>query len=266
MLRISALISGAYLLATAGSPALAQAGEAPWETERKVLGTNGLEDVAASLGTPAYEFARAVARVEEVIVANPVCTAIRVGENLFLTNEHCGIGCAEMQFRLGYEQDLSPAWQRVYKCKETLRKSENLDYALYYAEVDPDGDTPHDVTFPILALWDGPLVEGQAVVVPQHPIGHFKLIDRSADCVLSDVEVFHTVSGRDTIKHMCDTQVGSSGSPLIDRATGHVLALHWGGRDHEFNMAIPIYAIVADLAEHLSPELMSTIHVASPGE
>ncbi len=273
MSRFFAFMTGTCLLVASG--ASAHGGEFPWLTERKILGTNNLEGVEAATGTPVYEYSRAIARVEVSEDAYPYCTATRVGEGVFLTNWHCDHGCDTMQFRLGYEKDRPSAEQRVYKCKALLRTSDVLDYALYTAELIQGAPTlptlasetesilppEADVPYPILALSRGPLSVGLAVAVPQHPTGRFKEIDRSADCVISDTQVFHTESGRDTIKHMCDTQGGSSGAPVIEQATGYVVALHWGGRDDEFNMAIPMGLILDDLSQNLAADVLSLVHV-----
>lgn len=280
MTRFFALMTGSCLLAAAS--AAAQDDEFPWLSERKILGTNNLEGVEAALGTPDYEYARGVARVEVIEESYPYCTATRVGDGVFLTNWHCDHGCETMQFRMGYEKDQPAEDQRVWKCTALLRKSANLDYSLFKAEPAPDAELvptlapphappeeesiegPKPVDYPILALSKAPLTVGLVVSVPQHPTGRFKEIDRSADCLISDVTVFHTESGRDTIKHMCDTQGGSSGAPVIERATGNVVALHWGGRDNEFNMAIPMDLILADLEANLAPEAMAEVRVAAP--
>ena len=68
--------------------------------------------------------------------------------------------------------------------------------------------------------------------------------------MLLSTTVITTLSGRDTMKHMCDTESGSSGAPVLDRATGHVVGLHWGGVYDEFNYMIAAGMIVDDLAAH----------------
>ena len=51
---------------------------------------------------------------------------------------------------------------------------------------------------------------------------------------------------RPTIYHDCSTLHGSSGSPLIDLASGEVWAIHYYGRDGVANYAEPMWAVMRD--------------------
>jgi lysyl endopeptidase len=248
------------LAALAATPAAAyDLADFPWLSERKILGVNNLEPVAAAQGTDAYDLAQAIARVEMIADGFGFCTGSRVGTDLFITNFHCDQGCDDMQFKLGYEVGVDAADQQIFKCKELIRKNEKFDYALY--RVHPT-TSESEIEYPILTLSRSALSEGQRMIVASHPSGRLKEIDRSDECYISSTEVFTTESGRDTIKHMCDTEGGSSGSPVLDRDTGHFVALHWGGRTNEFNMAIPMYLILEDLENNLTPEALMDLDIA----
>ena len=60
------------------------------------------------------------------------------------------------------------------------------------------------------------------------------------------------ISSRHTITHTCDTEGGSSGSPILDRATGNVVSLHWGGTN-EYNLMVPMNMILDHMQENLKP-------------
>jgi subtilisin-like proprotein convertase family protein len=106
--------------------------------------------------------------------------------------------------------------------------------------------------FPVATLWAGEIVVDQPLIVASHPAARQKEIDRSDGCKLASV-VPEEVATRQTITHTCDTEGGSSGSPIIDRATGYVVALHWGGETNR-NFAIPMKLVI----EHMSTNVAAT--------
>ncbi len=106
--------------------------------------------------------------------------------------------------------------------------------------------------FPVATLWAGEIVVDQPLIVASHPAARQKEIDRSEGCKLASV-VPEEVATRQTITHTCDTEGGSSGSPVLDRATGYVVALHWGGETAR-NFAIPMKLVV----EHMSTNVSAT--------
>ncbi len=246
------------VLAASATHAGAAASTPPWLTERKIIGNNGLHPIAAADDPAAYEFARAVARVERRTDGYGFCTATRVGDGLFLSNYHCDQDCTTLQFTLGYEADVPEAERQVFQCLGLVHKELHLDYALFRAA--PVGAPPL-VPYPSLSLYGGPLAAGMPVIVPQHPRGRFKEIDDSDDCVVSDTAVIRTASGRDTVKHLCDSEGGSSGAPLIAKPQGYVVGIHWGGLDDQYNYAVPMALIIADLAQVLGPKDWAQLHV-----
>lgn len=234
----------------------------PWMTERRIIGEDNLEPVEKAQGTTAYDFSQAIARVE-VMDGYGFCTATRVGEDLFLTNFHCDLGCDMTIFRMGYQGDIQAVDRAGFRCTKLLRKNELLDYALFAVEpiVSQDSTGRDARSYPILPLSRAPAVQNMRAILPSHPTGRMKVLDRSQSCIVSDPTVVHTDSGRDTMKHTCDTEGGSSGAPVIDYERGVAIGLHWGGKANEFNYAIPMTLILGDLEEHLEQDVFSRLQV-----
>ncbi|MEX0799197.1 MAG: trypsin-like peptidase domain-containing protein [Bacteriovoracaceae bacterium] len=56
-----------------------------------------------------------------------------------------------------------------------------------------------------------------------------KVYDNTDECRVSQSYILRVGSRYDNFGHQCDTNPGSSGSPIFDRLTGKVVGLHWGG-------------------------------------
>lgn len=253
-----------------------------WMTERRIIGSNNLEPVVSDNILEFYDSARVVARLETPDGLG-YCSGSRVGENLFLTNFHCqeSFDCENIWIHMGYEKGLSKNQQGVFQCSKILASNETHDYALIEVkwvgtQVDveqsrgiapSDGESALDSQvapatasdFPIASLYVGELNTTTPIAVPSHPRGRLKEIDKSADCRILSTEITE-ISMRETMTHSCDTEGGSSGSPVINRATGAILGLHWGGVTNQ-NFMIPMASIVADLKTNLSSELFSQLSI-----
>jgi len=225
-------------------------------SDRKIQGAgDNLEPAENVNGSQLEQFVAPVVRVEDISDgidrAYGYCTGASIGDNLFITNYHCDRPCQIIQFRGRYVGTTPETEQAVFRCSKLLAKNELLDYAVYFAEPTLPSNGSHKGTLPPLCLYRGELHPQQRVIAASHPGGRTMQLDRSEECVLSSVSVYRTDNGRDTIQHMCDTEGGSSGAPLIDYRTGYGLGLHWAGEDNSYNMAIPMPLIAADLQAKL---------------
>jgi lysyl endopeptidase len=85
-----------------------------------------------------------------------------------------------------------------------------------------------------LELETGRPRSGEHLVIPQNPAGDPTMIaarsdeSRSGACAVADPA--YDGYGRDTdVSYYCDNEGGSSGSPVLSRRTGRVIALHHFG-------------------------------------
>ncbi len=228
------------------APALGQSDkpEGPIDFQSVIHG-NDLEDVGSFRGTPTYDHARSVARMEN-LSGDGFCTGFRVGQRLFLTNYHCWEAhhCSVL-FHLGYERGMPQGRQAWLRCTEVVDQFERLDFALYRVENYRFAD---DQDYPPATLTTKTLVLDAPLILPGHPVASPKAVDASVDCRLT-LAVPYMHEGRESIQHQCDTEGGSSGAPLMDRENGHVVGIHWGGTDDTLsNHAIPISLILQYLA------------------
>jgi V8-like Glu-specific endopeptidase len=258
-----------------------------WMTERRIIGTNNLEPVVSAQTTESYDLAKIVARLETPDGMG-YCSGSRVGSNLFLTNFHCqeSMDCENIVVHMGFERGTAKEQQGVFQCTKILASNETYDYALIEvswvgneAEVEALRREPasSDVTesipantnanfkkataqdFPVASLYVGSLTPETPIMVASHPRGRLKEIDQSGDCKIISTEVIE-VSMRQTMTHSCDTEGGSSGSPVISRKNGAIVGLHWGGVT-EHNFMIPLSSVVEDLESQVSSEVFAQLSI-----
>lgn len=165
-----------------------------------------------------------------------LCTAFRVGEgNRLLTNHHCFTETREAQGTevwFGYDctvcgADIANPPVKVHG-SEVLATSKPLDYTLFTVD-----DFERVEKFGYLELADRPARGGDAIYIPQHPAGRPTEIamESSVDggsCVVEHEVYDGYVPGSD-ISYYCDTEFGSSGSPVLSRDSHEVIALHHFG-------------------------------------
>lgn len=129
-----------------------------------------------------------------------------------------------------------------------------LDYALIRIDPDPVLGSPNAL-FGSLGVDDRTAVPGEPIYIPQHAAGRGKQLgilstdpnDASGRC-----EVFSTSEpgcgarpGPD-VGYFCDTEPGSSGSPVLAESSHRILALHHCARCP--NRGVPIEDILDNLA------------------
>jgi hypothetical protein len=203
--------------------------------EESVCASDGTRDaVCYARSEPAmYRRTKAVARL--LINGTELCTAFRVGRgNRLLTNHHCIRTSAqafhtEVWFNYqcatcgGYEVfRFTKVW-----ADRVLATDDMLDFSLFTV-----ADFDQVRRFGHLRLDPRPAAAGEELYVPQHPAGEPTRValstGRDRSCAVVDPAADGYDWGSD-VSYYCDTEGGSSGSPVLSRRTDRVLALHHFG-------------------------------------
>jgi len=218
-------------------------GDQPWALEQgdfgieSICGDNGHENVACRL--PEVSSAqRPVARINFVKSgASYVCTGSLVRgdrSNMFMTNNHCVASqtvTQTVEARFNYQTTTCTGTTLAsfsrYGGSTFLRTSSALDYTLFTLAGSPEA------TWGELIPTRRTVSVGNRIWLIQHPggrpkrIGYFEDAAKTRRC---DVEgVNRTVSGYNSGSQMaysCDTEGGSSGSPVIAAGSTRVIGLH----------------------------------------
>jgi lysyl endopeptidase len=204
--------------------------------EESVCGTDQTRDAVCyrSADPVAYTRSKAIARL--LINGTELCTGWRVGPaNRMLTNNHCFANSAdaydtEVWFNYqcavcGSSDTFQPT--KVWGAR-VLATNHVYDFTLFTVE-----NFAAVKKFGYLTLDTARPVKGQELFVPQHPAGEPTRIagargDAAGNCAVADNGYDGYAAGTD-VSYYCDTAGGSSGSPVLSRRTGKVVALHHFG-------------------------------------
>jgi trypsin-like peptidase len=204
--------------------------------EESVCGSDTSSDAVCyrSADPVAYTKSKAIARL--LINGTELCTGWRVGpNNRMLTNNHCFTTSAE-----AYDTEVWFNYQCA-KCggydvfrptkvwgSKVVSTDHTYDYTLFtvddFAAVRKFGSLTLDTVRP---------AKNQELYVPQHPAGEPTRIagslgERAGNCSVADPDYAGYAPNSD-VAYYCDTEGGSSGSPVLSRATNKVVALHHFG-------------------------------------
>jgi V8-like Glu-specific endopeptidase len=202
--------------------------------EKIICGTDGKQNAICHSGINT----RPVARLSfQSGGSSFVCTGWLVAganSSTLLTNNHCFTTQSEtntVQARFNYQTTTctgtTVASFTTYAGGTFLRTSSSLDYTIITLQGNPEA-TWGEYT----ATTKTPTV-GMLMNFPQHPGGGVKKIGvwkDSAQTLRCDVAGANvTVSGYSSASQMtysCDSEGGSSGSPIMDAGTGRIIGLH----------------------------------------
>lgn len=195
------------------------------------------------------------------------CTGFLVTPRLLLTNQHCLSSESEAQSaELDFDYDDGPAPVQTVRVRSLVVADKDRDYALAVLG-QPVTRTP-------LTLAVHPLASDAELIILQHPSGKIKHAS-IVQCSVQGVDVPGASAARTDFEHRCDTEGGSSGSPVHQRSTGHVVGLHhWGKPDDGKgqNQAVKLLDVLTDLKAkvatldprhaELKPEIQSFVDAA----
>jgi len=204
--------------------------------EESVCGSDTSADAVCyrSADPVAYTKSKAIARL--LINGTELCTGWRVGpNNRMLTNNHCFTTSSEAydtEVWFNYQCATCGGYDVFQPTKvwgsKVLSTDHVYDYTLFsvdsFAAVQKFGYLQLDTTRP---------AKGQELYVPQHPAGEPTRIagslgEKAGNCSVAD-PAYTGYAANSDVSYYCDTEGGSSGSPVLSRATNKVVALHHFG-------------------------------------
>ena len=221
------------------------------------VGSDDTEDIIQYRDNPlVWGLQGSVARLLLIQDGLPAwCTGFMIADNVLMTNHHCVRSQAEcgdlkVQFNYYVTEAGNKAEISQFNCVgfNVHHASEELDYALIQLAGSPGTkfgmvEFNHE-TYDTMS--DPP--KGSDIIVIQHPAGKPKRIAR-LNCLIDDIPVDAKRPESD-FAHSCDTEGGSSGSPVFD-TTGKLVGLHHYGFGEggvwSRNRATTIANIAADL-------------------
>lgn len=201
-----------------------------------ICGTDDKLPAACYAGSDpaAYDRSRPVARL--LMSGGSLCTAWRVGaDNRMFTNNHCtataaGVAASEAWFN--YQLATcggSSATVTKVAGDQLLATNSTLDYTLFtvknFSTIAGFGYLGLDVRQPTL---------GEAIFIAGHPGGRQKELsvvsdrDGGGQCKVNDPDADGNATNSDA-GYYCDTEGGSSGSPVLARSSNRAIALHHFG-------------------------------------
>jgi hypothetical protein len=194
-------------------------------------------DVACyrSTNPTVYQRAQAVARL--LINGIELCTGWRVGpRNRMLTNNHCfndTYDARRTEVWFNYECAKCGGWEVERSTKvwgdRVLANSPTLDFTLFSVEHFADIEQ-----YGYLELDDRAPQAGEELYIAQHPRGEPKSIamddpeEATGKCAVANPAFDGYGEGTD-LSYYCDTDGGSSGSPVFSAKTHKVIGLHHFG-------------------------------------
>jgi hypothetical protein len=180
-----------------------------------------------------------------------VCTGFLISPDLFITNHHCPQTESEWRSSVvEFDFDSSGATPVTAHFKEFITSNSDLDFAIYRLDRNLNRQ-------PLLLDPTAP-EEDKDLLIIQHPGGQPKQVSIK-DCIVRGKQLQGVTPTQTDFGHRCDTEGGSSGSPVQDLQSGRVIGLHHLGFNSgsvlPVNRAVRIGLIIDFLRSANSPVL-----------
>lgn len=149
------------------------------------------------------------------------CTGFLVAPTLVITNNHCVSAKKQLRtaiLQFGFESEAPRRPERV-PIKDMVYTDYGLDFTLLRLAAAPLGIAP-------ARLEEAPVRTSQRLILIQHPQRQPKTISVTGCAVQTPAFVGRKEGVKSDFLHACDSEGGSSGSPVMDEGTGTVVGLH----------------------------------------
>lgn len=223
--------------AASESSRLAKRQQARTGREETICGSDQKADAVCYRSTEPVVYRRSKAVARMLIGGVELCTAWRVGpENRMITNNHCVANreeTSDVEVWFNYQCAECGGYDVFRPTKvwlsELLATDRTLDFSVFSVT-----DFPLVQKFGYLELDLRRPAKGEELYIPQHPAGAPAMVaissdrDRAGNCAVES-DSYDGYADDTDISYYCDTEGGSSGSPVLSRRTNKVIALHHFG-------------------------------------
>lgn len=189
------------------------------------------------------------------------CTGFLVSDDVIMTNNHCIANSSEASgVYVRFDWVSNNGTYKQYTCDEFIGTNSALDFTLVRCKGSPGKYHPQVV----LGSYQGKT--NYPIYVPQQNCDYYS----SSSCVPTQKvsEGVLVGSGTTTVSHNADTLGGSSGSPIFDKASHKVIAIHNAGLSTSggggTNYGIQMYKIVDYIKDNFSSVSVNSSSTRDP--
>jgi len=148
----------------------------------------------------------------------------------------------------------------IYDGTSLLKFSATWDYALIQLSGNPAN------IYGFLELDNRKATIDEEIYIPQHPGARPKEIgvfdsNHNGNC---KVKGYRQGCAPEDMRYSCDTEGGSSGSPVLSRTNNKVIALHHCGGGCNGNLGAPIYKFYDEIKAFIAPTTPTSSPTTSP--